>query len=79
MCFIVLCLFWLMVVLPRVSLLVKGLRKGNPLSHFLFVLAMDGITCLMKKAMDLNEFRGLQVNENVVFDILQFEDDTVIL
>lgn len=33
----------------------------------------------MKKAVDLNEFRGFSINEEIVFDILQFADDSLIL
>lgn len=49
------------------------------MSPFLFVLVMEGLTSLMKKAVDLNEFRGFSINEEIVFDILQFADDSLIL
>lgn len=40
---------------------------------------MEGLTGLIKKAVDLKEFIGFFVNEEIVFDILQFGDDTLIL
>lgn len=30
-----------------------GLRKGDPLSRLLFVIAMEGLMCLMEKVVDL--------------------------
>lgn len=49
------------------------------MSPFLFVLVMEGLTGLIKKEVDLNEFIGFSVNEEIVFDILQIGDDTLIL
>lgn len=57
----------------------RGLRKGDPLSSFLFVLAMEGLTKLMRRTIDVEEFKGVYVNEEVSLDIVQFADDTLIL
>lgn len=43
-----------------------------------FVVAMEGLTGLMNKSVELGEFRGFQ-NEDEFVDILQFADDTIIL
>lgn len=55
------------------------LRQGDSQSLFLFVLVIEAIRRLMKKAVELKEFKGFQVNEKVTFDILQFVEETLIL
>ncbi|XP_058776599.1 uncharacterized mitochondrial protein AtMg01250-like [Vicia villosa] len=57
----------------------KGLRQGDPLSPFLFVLAMEVLTTLVKKSKEVGEFRGFKINGEKEVDILQFADDTIIL
>lgn len=55
-----------------------GLRKGDPLSSFLLLLAADGLGRLMCNVIDLGEFYGFQVNEENHFELLQFADDTML-
>ncbi|XP_058784527.1 uncharacterized protein LOC131659337 [Vicia villosa] len=57
----------------------KGLRQGDPLSPFLFVLAMEGLTALVKKSVEVGNFKPFMYRENDSVDILQFADDTIIL
>ncbi|XP_058724451.1 uncharacterized protein LOC131595932 [Vicia villosa] len=57
----------------------KGLRQGDPLSPFLFVLAMEGLTALVKKSVVLGNFKPFSYGENGSVDILQFADDTILL
>ncbi|XP_058746837.1 uncharacterized mitochondrial protein AtMg01250-like [Vicia villosa] len=63
----------------KVFLAQRGLRQGDPLSPFLFVLAMEGLTTLVKKPVEVGDFKPFKFGEEDYVDILQFADDTVIL
>lgn len=57
----------------------RGLRQGDPLSFFLFMMDMERLTGLMKREASIGEFRGFHINEKVYVDLLQFVDDTIII
>ena len=59
----------------------KGLRQGDPLSPFLFLLAVEGFLVLMKSLTDNNLFTGYKVGrfDLVTVSHLQFADDTLLL
>ncbi|XP_058759850.1 uncharacterized protein LOC131633146 [Vicia villosa] len=57
----------------------KGLRQADSLSPFIFVLVMEGLTALVKKAEEMGEFRPFRFGEEDYVDILQFADDTIIM
>lgn len=57
----------------------RGLRQGDLLSHFLFVIAMEGLSGLMESTVKLGEFKGFMINKEKSIDILQFADDIIIL
>ncbi|KAK2440720.1 hypothetical protein QL285_012099 [Trifolium repens] len=59
----------------------RGLRQGDPLSPFLFLLAAEGLNVLMQAMVEGNKFTGYRVGgqEAVSVSHLQFADDTLLL
>ncbi|XP_039687884.1 uncharacterized protein [Medicago truncatula] len=59
----------------------KGLRQGEPLSPFLFLLAAEGLNVLMKAVVGAQLFTGYGVGgaNDVRVTHLQFTDDTLII
>lgn len=45
----------------------KDLRQEDLLSPFLFVLVMEVLTCLTKRTVLLQLFKGFTVNEDIAF------------
>lgn len=60
-------------------MLERGLRQWDPLSPFLFVMAVKRLTELMNRVVDIGEFTSFPINEEVQVDILQFAYDVVII
>lgn len=57
----------------------RGFRQGYPLSLFLLVLTKEGLTCLMNRVVEIREYQGFSVNQEIIVDILQFVGNTIIL
>ncbi|XP_058742707.1 uncharacterized mitochondrial protein AtMg01250-like [Vicia villosa] len=57
----------------------KGLRQGDPLSPFLFVLVTEGLARLVKKSICNGKYGGFAFNARCKMDILQFADDTLLV
>ncbi|GKV27293.1 hypothetical protein SLEP1_g36479 [Rubroshorea leprosula] len=58
----------------------KGLRQGDPLSPFLFLMIAEGLHGLVKKAETKGLIHGIDVgSKGLTISLLQFADDTVIL
>ncbi|WMV11476.1 hypothetical protein MTR67_004861 [Solanum verrucosum] len=60
----------------------RGLRQGDPLSPFLFILAMGGLSDMLKFAQVNNKIRGFKVSQGdslgVSISHLQYADDTLV-
>ena len=56
----------------------RGLRQGDPLSPFLFDIAVQGLTILFNRASDSGYFKGLQTSQGHHITHLQYADDTLI-
>nr|GFC15625.1 hypothetical protein [Tanacetum cinerariifolium] len=54
----------------------RGLRQGDPLSPFLFLVVAEALHVVMEEAIEKNDFRGIRVaqNRNTICH-LQFADD----
>ncbi|XP_058751041.1 uncharacterized protein LOC131624069 [Vicia villosa] len=55
----------------------RGLHQGDPIFPFLFVIAMEGLSALMKKLVEVGDFKPFKYGEEDYVDILQLADDTV--
>ena len=60
----------------------RGLRLGDPLSPYLFVIGMEVLSCLINRAVDGNYLSGIRVangrGEDLAISHLLYADDTLI-
>jgi len=56
----------------------RGLRQGDPLAPFLFIIVAKGLAGLVRKASKIGILEGVGVgSNNVDVKLLQFADDTL--
>ncbi|GAU25119.1 hypothetical protein TSUD_274080 [Trifolium subterraneum] len=56
----------------------RGLKQGDPLAPFLFLLVVEGFAGLMRSVVDKNLFKGFSVGtEGLQISHLQYADDTL--
>ncbi|XP_071719242.1 uncharacterized protein [Rutidosis leptorrhynchoides] len=56
----------------------RGVRQGDPLSSFLFILAAKGLNILTKAAVDRGLFKGIEIGKDkIMVSHLQYADDTM--
>ncbi|XP_058782008.1 uncharacterized protein LOC131656277 [Vicia villosa] len=57
----------------------RGLRQGDPLSPFLFVIVAEELKIMVNKAVVNGDFVGCFVNNKCFIDVLQFADGTLLV
>ncbi|XP_071719220.1 uncharacterized protein [Rutidosis leptorrhynchoides] len=56
----------------------RGIRQGDPISSFLFILVAEGLNILTKRALSYGHLHGLKIGrDNVCVTHLQYADDTI--
>ena len=57
----------------------RGIRQGDPLSPYLFLLAAEGLSCLFKSNNQSSQLRGIQVAQSAPsVNHLLFADDNLL-
>ena len=57
----------------------RGIKQGDPLSPYLFLLCAEGLSSLIRKAMENRQLRGvLSCNGGVKLSHLLFADDSLL-
>ncbi|GKV29432.1 hypothetical protein SLEP1_g38359 [Rubroshorea leprosula] len=58
----------------------KGLRQGDPLSPFLFLMVAEGLQGLVQRAVKEGMLNGIEIGKKgLSVSLLQFADDTIIM
>ncbi|GKC60405.1 RNA-directed DNA polymerase, eukaryota, partial [Tanacetum coccineum] len=55
----------------------KGLKQGDPLSPFLFILIMESLHLSFQRVIDAGLFKGIQLNKEICLSHLFYADDAV--
>nr|GFB70545.1 RNA-directed DNA polymerase, eukaryota [Tanacetum cinerariifolium] len=56
-----------------------GLKQGDPLAPFVFILVMESLHISVSKAFNEGVFKGLQHHESVAISHLFYADDVVFI
>ncbi|GJS41117.1 RNA-directed DNA polymerase, eukaryota, reverse transcriptase zinc-binding domain protein [Tanacetum coccineum] len=65
---------------PLMFKIERGLRQGDPVSPFLFILAVEALKVALLEATSNNIFKGIKVGKDMVhISHLQFTDDALIM
>nr|GFC93766.1 RNA-directed DNA polymerase, eukaryota, reverse transcriptase zinc-binding domain protein [Tanacetum cinerariifolium] len=57
----------------------RGLRQGDPLSSFLFIIVMEGLHMALNDGIPSNMFHGVRIGSNIHISHLLYADDVIIL
>ena len=57
----------------------RGIRQGDPISPYLFLLAAEGLSCLLKSRIQSSNLRGITVAASApMVSHLLFADDSLL-
>ncbi|GJW74853.1 RNA-directed DNA polymerase, eukaryota [Tanacetum coccineum] len=58
----------------------RGLKQGDPLSPFLFIIAMEGLHMLIENAMNVSRIKGIEIDgSGIVLSHLFYADDVIFI
>lgn len=57
----------------------RGLKQGDPLSPFLFVIINEGLKGMVRKALEIHELSAFNIEGRCELSILQFADDALLI
>ncbi|GKC71432.1 RNA-directed DNA polymerase, eukaryota [Tanacetum coccineum] len=57
----------------------RGLRQGDPLSPFLFILAMEGLHAFICKAINMGMYKGITIGNNLHISHLVYAGDVILI
>lgn len=57
----------------------KGIKQGDPLASFLFLIAAEGLAELVRKGEESNNLCAFKISNALSISMLQFADDTIFL
>jgi hypothetical protein len=57
----------------------RGLKQGDPLAPFLFLLVAEGLNALTQSVVSLGYFKGVEVSPDVSVPLLQYADDMLFI
>lgn len=55
----------------------KGLKQGDPLAPFLFLIDVEGLAGLVCNGVESNCLGGFKVKDSLSISVPQFVDDTI--
>ncbi|XP_071704175.1 uncharacterized protein [Rutidosis leptorrhynchoides] len=56
----------------------RGIRQGDPISPFLYIIVAEGLNILVKRALANGHLQGLNIeHDNLIITHLQYADDTI--
>nr|GEU75016.1 RNA-directed DNA polymerase, eukaryota [Tanacetum cinerariifolium] len=57
----------------------KGLKQGDPLSHFLFILVMESLHISFNNILNSGFYKGIRIDESLTLSYLFYADDAVFI
>lgn len=58
----------------------RGLKQGDPLAPFLFLLVAEGLSSLIREVVPIGKFKGFRVGDSdVVISHLHYANDTILV